>query len=128
MSLAIFLDERRQRGEDARMAPRLVACSTCECHVKTTDTTCPHCGAVVRVEGHREGARFPGTATAVALGLTAVLTAAGCEEPIVSPAYGIAFGGQGGTAGSGEGGMGGQGGGMGGMGGQGGGMGGMGGK
>lgn len=97
------------------MAPQLVTCPACECHAKASETSCPHCGEQFR----RDEIRFPRSATAIALGLSAVLTAAGCEEPIASPVYGVATTGGEGGMGSGGGGMGGMGGG-GGMGGQGG--------
>jgi hypothetical protein len=82
------------------MASQLLSCPSCECHVKATESTCPHCGSSLR----REESRLPRTATAVALGLSAVLAAAGCEETTASPVYGIAVtgGGEGGTGGAGE--------------------------
>jgi len=112
-------------GEDSSMPPSLITCSACENQVKSSETTCPHCGAGVRHEANRPSR----SATAAALGLTAILVATGCEEPIASPVYGVATTGPGGAGGEGgaggSGGMGGAAGGggmagMGGMGGQGG--------
>lgn len=105
------------------MAPQLICCPSCECHARATEAVCPHCGARLQADGNRLLSR---SATAVALGLSAVLTAAGCEEPVVSPVYGVAVtGGSGGEAGTGgAGGAAGKGG-MGGMGGAGGAQGGM---
>lgn len=101
------------------MAPQLICCPSCECHARATEAVCPHCGARL----HQDGNRFlPRSATALALGLSAVLTAAGCEEPIASPVYGVAttggFGGE--PSAGGAGGMGGKGGAGGAQGGQGG--------
>jgi hypothetical protein len=95
------------------MAPQLLSCPSCECHVKATESACPHCGSFLR----REESRLPRTATAVALGLSAVLAAAGCEETTASPVYGVAVTGTGGEAGAGGAGGAGGGAGMGGMGG-----------
>jgi hypothetical protein len=100
------------------MAPQLISCPSCECHARATEAVCPHCGARLQVDGNRLLSR---SATAVALGLSAVLSAAGCEEPVPEPVYGVAVtGGAGGEAGTGgaggaQGGMGGAGGAQGGM-------------
>lgn len=86
------------------MSSHLVTCPSCECHAKSSESACPHCGAPLR----REDNRVPRSTTAVALGLSAVLTAAACE-PVASPVYGIATVGPGGGGGMGTGGEGGKG-------------------
>jgi len=96
------------------MAPTLIPCSTCGCHAKSVETTCPSCGAELR----RKDGSLPRTAAAVLLGLTTVTVGVGaCGRDVVveggsttttgvsassggpAPAYGIAE-----TAGSGAGG------------------------
>jgi hypothetical protein len=47
--------------------PRLVPCPSCACHVKRSETHCPHCGASL------VGRRQLRTRAALALGLTAVV-------------------------------------------------------
>src|SRR5689334_4320860 len=76
------------------MPPQLITCPACECHAKSSESSCPHCGAPLP----REGNRVPRSATAVALGLSAVLVTAGCNEGVASPVYGVAT--TGGFAGS----------------------------
>jgi len=43
-----------------------IACSSCGCHAKAAETSCPHCGAQLR----RKDGGLPRTAAAVLLGLT----------------------------------------------------------
>src|SRR5687768_4068458 len=46
--------------------PRLVACSSCNSHVRADERECPHCGVAVRDVGGRIGR----TASAMLMGLT----------------------------------------------------------
>lgn len=66
--------------------PRLIACSSCQAHVRADDRAgCPHCGTAIRTEG----GVFTTTAIAALMGLSGI--AVGCEKggsgPI-EPEYG----------------------------------------
>jgi hypothetical protein len=45
--------------------PRLIACTSCQAHVRSNEGTCPHCGAAIASDG-----RLGRTAGAVLMGLT----------------------------------------------------------
>ncbi len=76
-----------------------LACPSCACHVKRTETTCPHCGGALRA---RAGF-LPRTTAAIVLGLGAVSVAgagaAACGETVDTGQGGA--GGQGGSGGHG---------------------------
>ncbi len=64
--------------------PPLIPCPHCEQHAKSSESTCPHCGAPLR----DTRGRIARTATAAVLGLVAV---AGCQKTAVPVAeYGPA--------------------------------------
>ncbi len=93
--------------DHAGMAPSLIPCARCGCHVKSTDPVCPSCGTPLR----RDDGSIPRTAVAVLLGLTAAgAFAASCGNSAPVVHYGFAPGtssssaGTGGTGGGGTGG------------------------
>jgi hypothetical protein len=57
---------------------RMIACPTCNCHAKSSEVACPHCGAPLR----RPDGVVPRTAVALLMGLTAVagVVVAGCAD------------------------------------------------
>jgi hypothetical protein len=59
------------------MAPSLVVCSACACHVRATEPACPLCGA--RIVPTSAGT-FPRTAAAVAMGLAVVAVMPACGD------------------------------------------------
>ncbi|MDI1448883.1 hypothetical protein [Polyangium sp. 6x1] len=64
------------------MSSKLIVCSACRCHARSTEIDCPHCGERLRAEG---GAQLR-SAAAILLGLSIASAAAeGCTP---SPAYG----------------------------------------
>jgi hypothetical protein len=73
------------------MTDRLVACTTCSRHVKSSDAACPFCGApLLRAAAPpRELFRRMSAAAAVAAGVTAL---SACDDTMVSvtPYYGAA--------------------------------------
>lgn len=77
-----------------------LACPSCNCHVRSHEIECPHCGARVR----REGGGVPRTAAALLMGLTATFVpaagaATGCSSSVETSGNGS--GGAGGIDGSG---------------------------
>ena len=60
--------------------PRLVACPSCNAHVKRADATCPHCGASM----HDPAGSVRRTAGAVLMGLSIASTAC-----VAEPEYGV---------------------------------------
>jgi hypothetical protein len=73
------------------MAPSLIACPSCACHVRASEAECPTCGAALP----RSGA-IPRTAAAVALGLAAMAMVPGCGDDTGGSASGSGGGGTGG--------------------------------
>lgn len=62
------------------MPPQLLACSSCGCHVRSSEIECPHCGARIK----REGSALR-SAAAVILGLTTAtvpVVAANCSSDV----------------------------------------------
>lgn len=57
---------------------RLIPCSACHVHVRSSDSTCPHCGASLRTV-------TAGRVPVLLMGLTL----AGCPEESFEPAYGV---------------------------------------
>lgn len=78
------------------MAPSLVACPACACHVRASEAACPACGAALP----RSGA-IPRTAAAVALGLAAMAMVPGCGDDTGGSTSGSGGGGTGGDSGAG---------------------------
>src|SRR4051812_39506859 len=75
------------------MPPALIACPSCGCHARVSESVCPHCGEPLRLED----GTLPRTVAAVLLGL-AVAGAPGCDgcggarrtEIAMAPPYGVA--------------------------------------
>ena len=85
--------ESGSRGPCAMPRPdRLIACPSCACHIRPTESRCPHCDAVVR----QPDGTIARTAAAVLLGLSTAV--AGCGGEVAQPVYGTpTTGGSGGT-------------------------------
>lgn len=65
--------------------PPFVACPSCTCPAKTSESHCPSCGAALR---SADGA-IARTAIAVVLGLTAAAALGGCSAGASAPKYGV---------------------------------------